>query len=82
MSGNISSTLKGGKVSFIWDVYKDNPDKLLSGKAMRQFEVDRLLKRVKKLNARKAELEKELKAIYEELLQVQKRMDEMAATGE
>ncbi|HPJ24905.1 MAG TPA: hypothetical protein PLA80_01975 [Synergistaceae bacterium] len=76
LAGGISSIAKGD-ISFFWDIYKDNPEKLFSGKAMRQFEIDRLLKRTKKLNSRKVELEDELKGIYEELLEVQKRMDEL-----
>ncbi len=76
LSGSISPLVKGD-VNFFWDIYKDNPEKLFSGKAMRQFEIDRLLKRTKLLNSRKVELEEELKGIYEELLEVQKRMDEL-----
>ncbi len=76
LSQGISSTVKGN-VDFFWDVYKDNPERLYSGKAMRQLEIDRLLKRTKLLNSRKIELEEELKGIYEELLEVQKRMDEL-----
>lgn len=76
LSDSISPLVKGD-VSFFWDVYKDNPERLFSGKAMRQFEIDRLLKRTKLLNSRKIELEEELKNIYEELLEVQKRMDEL-----
>ncbi len=76
LNAGISSIL-AGDVNFIWDIYKDNPEKLFSGKAMRQFEIDRLLKRIKKLNSRKIELEEELKGIYEELLEVQQRMDEL-----
>jgi hypothetical protein len=71
------SSILAGDVNFFWDIYKDNPEKLFSGKAMRQFEIDRLLKRTKLLNSRKIELEEELKGIYEELLEVQKRMDEL-----
>jgi hypothetical protein len=76
-ASGISSVTEGKRVRFLWDVDRDNPEKLYAGKAASQLEIDRLLKRTERLNAEKVDLEGKLKAIYEELLTIQKRIDEL-----
>lgn len=76
-SSGISSTTEGRRVRFLWDVDRDDPERIYGGKAASQLEIDRLLKRTERLNAEKADLEGQLKTLYEELLSIQKRIDEL-----
>ena len=64
-------------LSFIWDVSKDNPQRLYQGKAASRLELDRLIARIKKLTDEKAELEGKIAGIDKELLTVQQRVDEL-----
>jgi len=77
LSSGISSVTEGRRVRFLWDVDRDDPEKIYGGKAATQLEIDRLLKRTERLTAEKVDLEGKLKAIYEELLTIQKRIDEL-----
>jgi predicted nuclease with TOPRIM domain len=52
--------------------------KLYQGKTAARFETDRLLKRLEKLRKDKAEHEKQLQGINDEISTVQKRLDELA----
>jgi hypothetical protein len=74
----ISPVLDGKEVTFIFDVANDDPAKLYQGKSAARFETDRLLKRLEKLRKDKAEHEKQLQGINEEISTVQKRLDELA----
>ncbi len=74
---NIVSLSEPKAMTFLWDVDRDNPERLFAGKAGSQLEIDRLLKRTERLTAEKVDLEGKLKAIYEELLTIQKRIDEL-----
>ncbi|MCF7934972.1 MAG: hypothetical protein K9L28_01310 [Synergistales bacterium] len=77
LNKNIHSTTMGKTVDFLWDIHRDDPTKLFEGKAARQLETDRLLKRLEKLNKKKKELEQELKGIYDEIYQIEQRLDEL-----
>lgn len=72
------SVTNGKDTKFIWTVENDDPSKLYQGKSADRFETDRLLKRLEKLRKDKAEHEKQLQGINEEISTVQKRLDELA----
>lgn len=73
----ISPLTNGSETRFLWDVNNDNPDKLYQGTTANRFETDRLLKRLQKLRDDKAELEKQMKAVDDELGTIQTRLDEL-----
>lgn len=75
---SISPVVDGKSTEFYWDVDKDDPSVLYQGKTAARFETDRLLKRLEKLRKDKAEHEKQLQGINDEIATVQKRLDELA----
>ena len=77
-SGVSSITVGRSDINFLWDVVNDDPSKLYQGKTAARFETDRLLKRLEKLRKDKAEHEKQLQGINDEISTVQKRLDELA----
>ena len=72
-----STTMDRSSVDFFWDVHRDNPDDLYSGKAASRLELDRLIKRIEKLNAEKRDLENKLNELNNELSSVNKRVEEL-----
>ena len=74
----VSTVTDGKRTEFMWDVTNDDPSKLYQGKTAARFETDRLLKRLEKLRKDKAEHEKQLQVINDEMSTVQKRLDELA----
>lgn len=78
ISPSISPVVDGKRTEFYWDIYNDDPSKLYQGKTAARFETDRLLKRLEKLRKDKAEHEKQLQGINDEISTVQKRLDELA----
>lgn len=79
LKGAISPGMTNGSLtSFVWDISNDDPSKLYQGKAAARFETDRLLKRLEKLRKDKAEHEKQLQGINDEMSTVQKRLDELS----
>ena len=77
-SSNISPVTAGNNTTFIWDIANDNPSKLYQGKSAARFETDRLLKRLEKLRKDKADYEKQLKTVNDEITTIQTRLDELA----
>jgi hypothetical protein len=77
INGNVSPVTMGKTIDYIWDVADDNPEKLYTGKAAARLELDRLIKRLEKLNDQKKELEGKLAEVESELQQVQKRVEEL-----
>ncbi|WMI71973.1 hypothetical protein RBH88_02425 [Aminobacterium sp. MB27-C1] len=77
INGNVSPITMGKTIDYIWDVVDDNPEKLYTGKAAARLELDRLIKRLEKLNDQKKELEGKLAEVESELQQVQKRVEEL-----
>lgn len=77
ISGSISMAIKPATVDFLWDVSKDDPSKLYSGEAGKRLEIDRLIKRLEKLNDKKAELEEELAEVTSEITEIQQRLEEL-----
>lgn len=74
----ISDILGNREPAFIWNVAKDDPSKLYQGKSAARFESDRILKRLEKLRKDKAEHEKQLQSINDEIATIQKRLDELS----
>ena len=78
ISGSISqATVRTGDIRFVWDITGDNPAILNTGTAANRLEVDRLIKRLDKLNKDKSGLQTQLDAINKELGEVNSRVDEL-----
>jgi hypothetical protein len=77
INGGIHGYVTSPTIDFFWDVVDDNPEKLYTGKAAARLELDRLIKRLEKLNDQKKELEGQLAEVEGELQQVQKRVEEL-----
>ena len=75
--GISGETMKYNSIDFFWDVHRDNPEGLYKGKAASRLELDRLIKRIEKLNAEKKDLENKLGEITAELDEVNKRVLEL-----
>lgn len=71
------STAGKGDLIFIWNIAKDDPSVLYKGTAADRLELDRLLKRLEKLTKDKKDLEGQLRKIDEELVTIEKRVDEL-----
>ncbi len=76
-NSGIHMYLKGASIDFIWDVKNDNPEALYAGKAADRLELDRLIKRLEKLNGEKSDLEKQLSELDTELSSINKRVEEL-----
>jgi len=78
MQGSMSSvTMNLTTVDFIFDVARDNPEALYKGKAAARLELDRLIKRMDKLNAERKKLEEQLAELNAEIGTVEQRMEEL-----
>lgn len=76
-SNVITLEYEKGNINFLWDVANDDPRKIYAGKAAARFETERLLQRLEKLRADKAELEAKMQSIADEMAMIQKRLDEL-----
>ena len=76
-SGISEATVARGDISYVWDISKDNPEALYKGRAASRLELDRLIKRIEKLNAEKRDLENKLNELNNELSSVNKRVEEL-----
>jgi hypothetical protein len=78
VSGSISqATAKAGNLLFIWDITGDDPAVLNQGTAAARLELDRLIKRIEKLNADRSALQKQIDTLDEELTGIDTRVDEL-----
>jgi hypothetical protein len=78
ISGSISqATIRTGDVRFMWNITGDDPSILGSGSAVARLELDRLLKRLDKLNTDKKALQDQLDAVNKELENINTRVDEL-----
>jgi hypothetical protein len=78
ISGSISqATTRAGNLLFVWDITGDDPSALNKGTAAARLELDRLIKRLEKLNADRAEIQKQLDAVDKELGAIDTRVDEL-----
>lgn len=75
MLGAVSPVLSNKEIRFAWDVKAETG--VLAGTAADRMEVDRLLRRIEKLNGEKADLETQLEAKNREISEVVKRIDEL-----
>ena len=73
----ISPATMGKTVDFIWDVYKDDPQRLYAGQAGAKLEIDRLIKRVQKLETQKNDLEAQLAEVNADLAEINARIEEL-----
>jgi len=77
ISGSISMTMRAKTAEFVWDVANDNPERLFAGKAGAKLEMDRLIRRLEKLNGEKKDLEGKLEQLKLEIEKIQARMNEL-----
>ncbi|MDL2263237.1 troponin [Synergistaceae bacterium OttesenSCG-928-I11] len=75
MIGAASPVLSNREIRFTWDVKAESG--VLAGTAADRMEVDRLLRRVEKLNGEKTDLETQLAAKNREIAEIMKRINEL-----
>jgi hypothetical protein len=77
INGSVTQLSKsGGYIDFLFDISRDSPLDL-AGVAAEIGKIDRLLKRSDKLKAQKADLQKQMDAVGQELKMVQDRIDQL-----
>ncbi len=77
LDGSIGyATAARGDITWVWDIKQDKP-KTDTGKAATRLEIDRLLKRMEKLNADRAKIQKELDTVNQEYDKINARIDEL-----
>lgn len=77
VSGGISMAIRPMRVDFVWDVDRDDPSRFYAGEAGKRLEMDRLIKRLARLNEEKAEYEQMLEGVVTEIERIEARMDEL-----
>lgn len=77
INGGISALTMGKTIEFLWDIKKENEGPKIAGKAEARLEMDRLIKRLEKLNGEKKELEGKLEQLKAEIEKIQARMAEL-----
>ncbi|MDR1472027.1 MAG: hypothetical protein LBS75_05835 [Synergistaceae bacterium] len=75
--GAVSPVLENRDVRFAWDVKAENAVLAASGTAVDRLEVDRLIRRMEKLAAEKADLETQLEAKNREMEDITSRIEEL-----
>ncbi|MDR1916575.1 MAG: hypothetical protein LBQ58_08385 [Synergistaceae bacterium] len=76
-NGAISPVLGNREIRFTWDVKAENAEGAMSGTAADRLEVDRLLRRMEKLAAEKADLQSQLDAKNKEIDSIAARIEEL-----
>lgn len=78
LDGAISQAISPrGDAMWVWDITKDVEGALGNGKAMDRLELDRLIKRLEKLNQERGALQLQVDSIDQELNKVNSRIDEL-----
>jgi len=77
LSPGIYVAIRASVVDFIWDIARDDPGKLFTGKAGSKLETDRLIKRLANLNKEKQECEKRLDELNSEIASIEMRIEEL-----
>jgi hypothetical protein len=77
IKGEISAQTIGKSISFMWDTVRDSGGGFTQSLAMERLEADRLIRRLQKLNAEKAELEEELRSKEQEISEIEARLAEI-----
>lgn len=75
MLGAASPVLSNKEIRLTWDVKAESGT--MAGTAANRMEVDRLLRRIEKLNGEKADLETQLEAKNREIAEITKRINEI-----
>ncbi|KUK57176.1 MAG: hypothetical protein XD80_1536 [Synergistales bacterium 53_16] len=76
-NGGVSSITIGKNIEWVWDVHRDNPKGLIEGSVADRLETDRLINRLQKLNAQKAELEEQMQKNADEIAKIEARLEEL-----
>lgn len=76
-NGGIHPYVKVAFIDFLWDIHKDDPERLYAGRAASRLELDRLIKRIEKLSAEKRDLEGRISALDAELATINQRVEEL-----
>ena len=77
IKGEISAQTIGKSIEFMWDTAGDSGGGLKQSLAMERLEADRLIRRLQKLNAEKAELEEGLRTKEQEISEIEARLAEI-----
>jgi hypothetical protein len=77
IGGGVSPVLNAKELRFTWDVQAQDAQGTVSGSAADRLEVDRLIRRLEKLNAERADLESKLEAKNREIDEVNARIGEL-----
>ncbi|MDR3164869.1 MAG: hypothetical protein LBU13_04765 [Synergistaceae bacterium] len=77
VNGAISPVINNRELRFIWDVEAEDAPTAISGTAADRLEVDRLLRRMEKLTAEKADLQSQLDAKNQEIKEINARIEEL-----
>jgi hypothetical protein len=77
VNGGVSPVLNAQELRFIWDVQAQDTTGAVSGSAADRLEVDRLIRRLEKLNAERTELESQLEAKKREIEEINARIGEL-----
>ena len=78
ISGAISqATNKTGDILLVWNVTGDDPSVLNTGSAAAKLELDRLIKRIEKLNTEKTSLQQQMDVIEKDLGEINSRVEEL-----
>ena len=77
LKGAVSPVVTASELRFTWDVQAQDTAGTVSGSASDRLEVDRLIRRLERLNAERAALESELDAKKREIAEVNARIEEL-----
>ena len=81
LDGSIGyATASRGDITWVWDITKDRGH-IATGTAATRLEIDRLLKRMEKLNADRKKIQSELEAVNEEYDKVNSRINELQSSN-
>ena len=77
INGGISALTMGKSIDFLWDIRQKDQTPVFEGKAGAKLEMDRLIRRLEKLNGEKKDLEEKLEQLKLEIEKIQARMNEL-----
>lgn len=75
IDGRIGGVGTGKQMEFFWDVKDDDPEKLYTGKAASKLELERLIRRMEKLNEEKQDLQAQLAELQQKINEVSARIE-------
>ena len=77
IKGAVSPVVRASEIRFTWDVQAQDTAGSVAGSAADRLEVDRLIRRLERLNAERAALESELDAKKREIAEINARIEEL-----